>query len=66
MLISAVQKPTLKSCFSTDAFVETALFPQTMIQGRFELIMTCLHNVGNITQTPKYEERVLKFTPCGK
>ena len=37
MLMGIVQKPTLTSCFSRDAFVETPIFSQTMINSRFEL-----------------------------
>jgi hypothetical protein len=38
MLMCIVQKPTLKSYFSCDAFTEIPVFPQTMTQGRFNLI----------------------------
>jgi len=55
MLIGVVQKPTLKSCFSRDAFVKTPTFPQTMTQGRYELIMKCLHFL-TIQYTPMHEE----------
>jgi hypothetical protein len=33
MLMSIVQKPTLKLYFSRDAFVDTTVFLQIMIQG---------------------------------
>ena len=51
MLIGMVQKPTLKSCFSGDTFVETPIFPQIMTQGRYELIMKCLHFVNSTVHT---------------
>lgn len=51
MLIGVVQKPTLKSCFRRDAFVETPIFSQTMTQGRYELIMKCLHFVNSSVHT---------------
>lgn len=51
MLMGVVQTPTLKSCFSRDAFVETPIFPQTMTQGRFELIMKCVHFVNSTVDT---------------
>jgi len=51
MLIDMVQKPTLKSCFSRDAFVETPMFPQTMTQGRYKLIMKCLHFINSTAHT---------------
>ena len=41
--MGTVQRPTLKSCFSRDAFVETSIFPQTMIHSRFELSKRFLH-----------------------
>ena len=51
VLIGVVQKPILKSCFSRDSFVETPIFSQTMTQGRYELIMKCLHFVNSAVHT---------------
>jgi hypothetical protein len=48
MLMGIVQKPTLKSSLSRDAFVETPIFPQTlMTQDKFELLMKFLHFFDN-------------------
>ena len=39
MLMGIVQQPTLKCYYSRVAFLETLIFPQTMTQDRFELII---------------------------
>jgi hypothetical protein len=49
ILMGIVQQPTLKCYCSRVAFLETFIFPQTMIQGRFELITSFLHFVDNST-----------------
>jgi len=49
MLMGIVQKPTLKSYFSCDAFTEIPILPQTMTQGRFDLINKFLYFVENNT-----------------
>lgn len=49
MLISIVQKVTVKYYFSRDAFVETPIFPQAMTHNRFELIMKFLCFIDNNT-----------------
>lgn len=49
MLMGRVQKPTLKSYFSCDAFTEIPILPQTMKQGRFDLIKKFLYFVDNNT-----------------
>ena len=49
MLMGIIQKPTLKSYFSRDAFLESPIFPQTMKQDQFELIMKFIHFVDNTT-----------------
>jgi hypothetical protein len=49
MLMDIVQKPTLKLYFSTNAFIETLIFPHTMTSDRFELIMKFLHFVDDNT-----------------
>jgi hypothetical protein len=51
MVIGIVQKPTLKSCFSRDAFVDPPIFPQTMTQGSYKLIMKSLHFVNSTVHT---------------
>ena len=50
MLMGIVQKPTLKSYFSKDGFLETPIFFQVMSRDRFELIMGFLHFVDNTTK----------------
>jgi hypothetical protein len=49
MLMGIMQKPTLKSYFSCDAFTEIPILPQTMTQGRFDLIKKILYFVDNNT-----------------
>jgi hypothetical protein len=64
MLMGTVQKPTLKSYFSWDAFAETSTFPQIMTQGRFELIMKFLYFVDNNTvNTYTGTKKKLKIHP---
>jgi hypothetical protein len=49
MLMGIVQKPTLNSYLSRDAFIEAPIFPQTVTQDRLEVIMIFLHFVDNNT-----------------
>jgi hypothetical protein len=44
-----VQKPTLKSYFSRDAFIETLIFPQAVTWDKLEVIMKCLCFIDNNT-----------------
>jgi hypothetical protein len=47
------QTPTLKSCFSRDAFEQTPVFPQTVTQSGFEQILKCVHIVKSAADTYK-------------
>jgi hypothetical protein len=49
MLMGFVQKPTLKGCLSGDAVLESPIFPQSISQNQFELILKFLHFVDNST-----------------
>jgi hypothetical protein len=50
MLMGIVQKPTIKSYFSKDPFLESPIFYQTVTQDRFELITKFLHFMDNSTR----------------
>jgi hypothetical protein len=49
MLMGIVQRTTMKSYFSGDAFLESPIFPQSMSQNQFELILKFLNFVDNST-----------------
>ena len=45
--VGIVQKPTLKSYFSKNPLLETAIFPKTMTQDRFQLLNRFIHFANN-------------------
>jgi hypothetical protein len=64
MLMGIVQKTTLKSYFSCDAFRDIPILPQTMTQGRFDLIKKFLYFVDNNTVSTKTgTKKKLKIYP---
>jgi hypothetical protein len=63
-LMGIVQKPTIKSYFSKDPFLETPIFYQTMTQDRFELTTKFLHFTDNSTRdTYTGPPKLLKIQP---
>jgi hypothetical protein len=64
MLMDLVQKPTLKSCFSRDAFLESPNFSQSKSQNRFEPVLKFLHFIDNSTiDTYTAPQKLFKIQP---
>jgi hypothetical protein len=64
MLMGIVQKPTLKSYFSKNPLVETAIFSKTMALDRFELLNKFIHFSNNADlETYDGNKKLFKLQP---